>query len=535
VKPTLLDCTLRDGGYYNSWDFSPELANSYLKTMEAVGLDHVELGFRSLQNNSYRGPFAFTTDSFLERLEIPATLGLSVMINAGEFLQAPEGCCAALGKVFAPAHASKVSMVRVAAHCREVHAIAEGLDWLGAQGYVTTLNLMQISSLSVAELQEVGRVASEHRVDILYLADSLGALAPDQVGGLVRTVRATWAGNLGFHAHDNLGNAMANTIRASQEGVGFLDGTLLGMGRGPGNARTEHLVLEFKGTDQPSGGLAALAKCLNTHFLPLQKKHGWGTNLYYYMAGKSGIHPTYVQQMMSDPRYRDEDILEVLHYLKAIKANSYNLVSLRAGRQDRLGGGKGEWCPAESIGGRETLILGPGPGAAVHREALEDYIRSRRPFVIALNTVETIAPELIDVRAACHPIRLMADCRTYGKFSQPVVTPVSLLPDDLREALPGAQLRDFGVSVRENQFEFQPTHCVIPSTLVMAYALAIATSGGTPRILLAGFDGYGQDDPRQLEVAEVFACYLNHAGAVPLVTITPSTYNLPACSVYGFC
>jgi 4-hydroxy 2-oxovalerate aldolase len=206
---------------------------------------------------------------------------------------------------------------------------------------------------------------------------------------------------------------------------------------------------------------------------------------------------------------------------------------MRAGRSDRLEGGKGEWSPATAIAGREVLILGPGPGGTAHRVALDDFIEARKPFVIALNTLTTVAPDHIDIRAACHPIRLMADCRAYRELPQPVVTPVAMLPDQVRETLPGDRLLDFGVTVREDEFDFQPTHCVIPSTLVLAYALAIATSGGAPRILLAGFDGYGQDDPRQLEVAEIFACYLNHERAAPLATITPSTYNLPACSVYG--
>ena len=49
-KVTLVDCTLRDGGYYNNWDFSTELTNDYLKAMLSVGVDYVELGFRSFKS-----------------------------------------------------------------------------------------------------------------------------------------------------------------------------------------------------------------------------------------------------------------------------------------------------------------------------------------------------------------------------------------------------------------------------------------------------------------------------------------------------
>ena len=70
----LLDCTLRDGGYYNSWDFSPDLISQYIDAMLSAGVDIVEIGFRSLNNRGFRGASAFTTDDFLESLNIPKDL-----------------------------------------------------------------------------------------------------------------------------------------------------------------------------------------------------------------------------------------------------------------------------------------------------------------------------------------------------------------------------------------------------------------------------------------------------------------------------
>ena len=66
----ILDCTLRDGGYYNNWDFSNELVNDYLKVMSFVGVNYVELGFRSFQTKDFKGPTWYTTDSYLESLQI---------------------------------------------------------------------------------------------------------------------------------------------------------------------------------------------------------------------------------------------------------------------------------------------------------------------------------------------------------------------------------------------------------------------------------------------------------------------------------
>ena len=85
-KFNILDCTLRDGGYYNNWDFSNDLVNDYLKTMSSVGVDYVELGFRSFQTKDFKGPTWYTTDSYLEKLSIPKNLAIGVMVNAFELI-----------------------------------------------------------------------------------------------------------------------------------------------------------------------------------------------------------------------------------------------------------------------------------------------------------------------------------------------------------------------------------------------------------------------------------------------------------------
>ena len=52
---SILDCTLRDGGYYNNWDFNQLLVDSYLEAMDSLCIDYVEIGFRSLINNKFKG------------------------------------------------------------------------------------------------------------------------------------------------------------------------------------------------------------------------------------------------------------------------------------------------------------------------------------------------------------------------------------------------------------------------------------------------------------------------------------------------
>lgn len=80
----LIDCTLRDGGYYNNWDFSIQLVNEYLKTMSKVGITNIEIGFRSPAEDSFKGFNWFTEENYLENLNIPKKIKIIVMINSSQ-------------------------------------------------------------------------------------------------------------------------------------------------------------------------------------------------------------------------------------------------------------------------------------------------------------------------------------------------------------------------------------------------------------------------------------------------------------------
>ena len=69
-KIKILDCSLRDGGYYNNWDFDNYLVENYLRCMKDAKVDIVEIGFRSLPSKDFKGPFYYSTENFLNNLNI---------------------------------------------------------------------------------------------------------------------------------------------------------------------------------------------------------------------------------------------------------------------------------------------------------------------------------------------------------------------------------------------------------------------------------------------------------------------------------
>lgn len=530
----LLDCTFRDGGYYNSWDFPSDVAAEYLQAMDAAGVDIVELGFRFPNNVGFKGPFAFTSDEFISSLRIPDGLELAVMLNGSDLL-APCGLQAVLTQLFPNAASdSPVTYVRLACHYAEIEKIMPAVSWLADKGYKVGLNVMQVAERTQDELHHVARLAQMAPVEVLYIADSTGSLTPDETKKKIGWLAEVWQGPLGIHTHDNLGLALMNSMAAVEAGVTWVDSTVTGMGRGPGNARTEEVLLEVAEKFGRPLNIVPLLNSIDSYFGPLKAEHAWGTNPYYFLAGQKGIHPSFIQEMLQDQRYTPEDIINVIEQLDENDRARFDRDKMNVARRIASPTQNGSWKPKEKLENCEVMLLGPGSGAFTHKTALESYIQRKKPIVIAINTSSPIDTDLIDLRIACHPTRMLADSGIYRSFTTPIIMPESLLSEELVRVLDNNDLLDFGLKVSPGQFEFSASGCEIPSPLALGYALAVVNSGSASRVLLAGFDGYPAGDERNSEVEELLSFASQRPGAVELLSVTPSRYkNIAKTSIYG--
>lgn len=531
----ILDCTLRDGGYYNNWDFDENLVKDYLQAMDTLQVDFVEIGFRTLKNDSFKGAFAHSTDNYLDNLNIPKGLKnkIGVMINGSEIVN-PKTQISCLEKLFKIKSKSQVTLVRIACHTHEFNHCLPAAHWLKKNGYLVGFNLMQISDSSYEEITEYAKNASYYPIDVLYFADSLGSLDQPTLVKIIQAFQIGWKGALGIHTHDNMGKAIANTKQSIDSGVTWIDSTVTGMGRGPGNAQTEYLILSLKERFNSQKSFIKLFELIQKYFKPMKNHYGWGMNPYYFLAGQNGIHPTYIQEMIQDNRYNVEDILAVINHLKIKGGKKFSLSNLELARNFYSDEIKGDWKPENILKNKSVLILGSGPGIKKHKSIIENFIENTKPYVIALNTQSNVRQELINARAACHPLRLLADFNEHIKLSQPLITPFSMLPSNLKEELKSKEIFNFGVKINNKGFSFNKNFCEIPAPLVMAYAIAIANSGKAKQILLAGFDGYTHEDPRRKEIDQIFKDYKDKKNTISIKSITPTRYSIPVKSIYSY-
>jgi len=531
----ILDCTLRDGGYYNDWDFSKSLVDQYLITMNNSNIDVIEVGFRFLPKKSFLGPYAYTTDQFLQSLDLPEDLMIGVMINAKEILDYELGIKEAIIALFNREEDSPVSLVRIAAHFSEYKNCHEIVTELNGLGYKVGFNLMQAGGRSNEELCSAANDISKWReLDVLYFADSLGNMRSDDVKKTINSFKeGGWSKPIGIHTHDNMGEALNNSIEAITNGASWIDSTVLGMGRGPGNVRTEYLLIELQKRNLGKYLPNNLFPLVLDEFTELQKKYGWGPNLLYYLSAEYGIHPTYVQEMSGRINMDAQQQVEALNYLSSTDSSGFSRENMSQAFLNEGGNKEGTWSCENWLLDETVLIIGPGPSTKKHADAIHSFINEKKPKVISLNINNDIKSEHIDAYAACHHMRVFMDAEKYLKLEKPLIIPLETVPDELRKKLSKVQVLDYGMNVKDGIYGFSDKGCTIPNRLVFGYVISLIHSAKAKRVLLTGFDGYGKNDPRQEEMENMIELYKLCENSLDIIAITPSTYSIEQSSVYN--
>ncbi|MDA7447776.1 aldolase catalytic domain-containing protein [Candidatus Pelagibacter ubique] len=532
-KLKILDCTLRDGGYYNGWDFSSNLIEDYLKAMSAAKIEYVELGFRFIKKDIYLGPCAYTTASFMETLNIPKGLKVGIMINAKDIVSNKFSKPEIKKNFFEFPKKNKISFVRFACHLNEIIKIIPLINLLQKKGITTAINLMQISEISDIEIEKITRLVAKSKLDVFYFADSLGNLEPRNIIHISNLIKKYWKKDIGFHAHDNMGRALMNGVAAFNNGVNWIDTTVTGMGRGAGNIQTEFALLEFSKHLKKNVDLSLLLNLVEHKFNLMKIKYKWGTNPYYYLAGQHKIHPTFVQSMLTELNLDPLEILSALDNLKKVDGTNFNKNLIEVGKNLYQGKTTGTWDPSKLIKGKNVLIIGSGPGSLKHAKAIENFIKKNKPFVIALNSLKTINDKLINLRVTCHTLRIMSDINIFKKITQPLVLPLDRLPTNQKLKFKKLRIHNFGLEVKNAKFKFGKTSSILPSSLTIVYAIAIANSGLAKKIFVSGLDGYPVDNPRKYEMDEMIRLYLSLKKKAELISITPTRYKIKSSSVYA--
>lgn len=294
----IIDCTVRDGGLMNNWQFSDAFVGGVYKACVEAGVDYMEIGYLSddrIIPREQNGPWKFCDEPDLRRIvgENKTGTKLSVMVDIGRVNL----------KAVPKKSESVIDMIRVACYIHQVDKAIHLAEHCLDKGYEVAVNLMAVSKVLERDLDEGLSDIAKSRVGTFYLVDSFGSLYHEQIQDLVRKYRAALPDKtIGIHMHNNMQLAFANTVTGIIEGCNMLDATMLGLGRGPGNCPLEILVSFLK---NPKYRLLPILQAIQTHLLPLQEQIHWGYHIPYLVTGALNEHPKVAIEWMNTDKRND--------------------------------------------------------------------------------------------------------------------------------------------------------------------------------------------------------------------------------------
>lgn len=278
----ILDCTIRDGGLMNNWEFDKPMVKQVFQGLVEAGVDYVELGYRADKKQFSPkdfGPWRFCDEADLREVAYACDTKISIMCDVGRTDY----------ESFLPCEESIISMVRVACYAKEIDKAIHLGNYVKSLGYEVSVNIMAASHVLEPELNEALEQLAQTNFEVVYLVDSFGYFYSEQIHYLAEKYLKMLPGKqVGIHCHNNQQLAFANTVEGIIKGINYVDGSIYGMGRAAGNCTTELLLSFLK---NPKYDLAPVLDLIQDHFLTMKDELRWGYEVPYMVTGVLNKHP----------------------------------------------------------------------------------------------------------------------------------------------------------------------------------------------------------------------------------------------------
>lgn len=505
---TLLDCSLRDGGYYNNWDFKEEFVDFYRNNIDQLPFDYIEIGYRNLVKKEYRGKYFYTPSSVLDQwTELSSKLVLML-----DEINTPLD---QLEDMILPCK-GKVRMFRIAT---KPDRIAHGIELakrIKEFGFEVGLNVMYLSEWDKYDHFFDYFTGIEEHVDYLYMADSFGAVLPDYIEKIVKQIKSITSVKLGYHGHNNLEMGLINALTAIVHGVEIIDASITGMGRGAGNLKTE-LLLTYLSSQQLKNVKFEVLNDLVLRFEKLQKQYQWGNNLAYMVSGANSIPQKEVMNLITRRFYSIDNAIKAIGVEKDQK-NSLTFPKLNKQNTSE-----------------KLLIVGGGSSVVDHLAAIETFIEQNKNINILFSSArhQSLFPNLkgvynILVGAEGKRLEENIDITNFSNYCVLPPAPHKISPYIPKE-------------VEKNCFELNDTiFSKEKADAHLAVTLQVAIELDSSAIFLVGFDGYSATELNDREAffmeenQMIFDHFLASKKDASLESLTPTQYkNISVNSIYA--
>jgi 4-hydroxy 2-oxovalerate aldolase len=529
VNFQLLDCTLRDGGYLTDKHFSDNIMNGVIRGLTDAGVDYVEVGFLEDGEISI-GESAVYKNAEMAKKYIPSNKKTTMYSAFADYSRYNVSCLEDYdGTSFDAVRECFFKEERVGAYgyCRNIIE----------KGYKLFMQPVGILRYSHRELLDLIDEVNAIRPHCLGIVDTFGSMYIDDLHTVFSLIHHNLDPNIkiGFHSHNNmqLSNALSQdflNIAQNKRDV-VVDSTLLGMGRGAGNAPTELIVQYMNAKLGKIYKLDIILDLIDSHIIGIKASNTWGYDIPMMLAGAYSSHVNNVKYLTDKAGLRSKDIRYILNKLNDNERNRYFY--------DRLEGLCFEYFNSEiddssdirqlsgEVENRKILVIAPGSSAKIEADAIQEYVNLNKPIVISVNFIPAnLTPDFL----------YFSNTKRYDYWKSDVVFPSikKILTSNINNSLGG---NNYFISY---QRLVMSGYSNFDNSVIML--LRLLDMLPVDEIVLAGFDGYSANKnnfavqdleqaggidymQRNVEIQRMFSDYMKSRNTKNVRFITKSRFS----------
>ena len=475
----LLDCTLRDGGYVNDWNFGRETMVCVFKRLVSAGVDIIEVGFLD-----ERRPF---------------DINRSIQPNTECYNEIYSGCDKGNSLVFAmidygtcgienvgDKKDSFIDGIRIIFKKPNAHKAIELGKQIMAKGYKVCYQMVSITSYNDRDVLDLVDEANSADPFMVSIVDTYGLLHSQQLNHYYELLDHNLKSSIkiGYHAHNNFQLAYSNCISFLQKRTDrsiAVDGTIYGMGKSAGNAPIELLIMCLNKTYGKSYNIDQVLEAIDVNIMKIYREHYWGYNLHFFLSASNDCHPEYIKYLLQKKTLSVQAINNIvkdipepykLNYNKECIEKLYGEYQAGIGMDER-----GSEELYSDISGKTILILGPGKSLKANADKVKEYAAQNKPVVMSANFVYDGIPQDYIFMSNSKRYGMMIVDISKNKFNSKIIATSNITPaeEDFDYVMNYEALRDDVDVISDN-------------SLIML--LKLLKKAGAAKVVLAGFDGF---------------------------------------------
>lgn len=388
-KVSLLDCTLRDGGYVNDWDFGNGTITCIYNRLSEAGVDIIEVGFLDDRRDyDYNRTIQPSTDCYtkvLENVEKSKSM-IVAMIDYGTCdISHIQDC-----------NDTVLDGIRVIFKKPKSDGAIEFAKQLQYKGYKVFLQMVSITSYSDRDMLDfIDKVNSLHPYGV-SIVDTYGLLHKQQLMHYFDLLDYNLSRDItiGYHAHNNFQLGYSNAINFLSKPSRHdkvIDGTLFGMGKSAGNDPIELVTMYLNESMGCNYNLNQIMEAIDNNIMNIYRKKYWGYGFNYYISALNDCHPNYVNYLLNKSTLSIKSVNDILKSISDEMKLSYNEKYIE---ELYLNYQKNSINDSDTIstlkilfGGKRVLLVGPGMSVKQEREKISKLIINEKPITVSLNHI----------------------------------------------------------------------------------------------------------------------------------------------------